>query len=70
MNIQDALKEIQSWLYLNGIEGVAQGEYEGKPCITVYVSLPNTETILPTVYKGFKVVIEPTEQFAIQGGPL
>lgn len=70
MNIQDALKEIQSWLYLNGIEGVAQGEYEGKPSITVYVSLPKTETILPTVYKGFKVIIEQTDQFAIQGGPL
>ncbi|CAM3626335.1 hypothetical protein ZORO111903_13920 [Zobellia roscoffensis] len=70
MNIEDALKEIQSWLFLKGIEGVAQGEYDGKPCITVFVSLTEVKNTLPETYKGFKVVIESTTEFGIQGGAL
>lgn len=70
MNIEDALKEIQSWLHLDGIEGVAQGEYDNEPCITIYVSFPEVETMLPATYKDFKVVIERTDEFTIQGGPL
>lgn len=70
MEIEEALHEIQPWLFLEGVEGVAQGEYENEPCITVFVSLPEVQTVLPSMHRGYKVVVEHTDQFMIQGGPL
>ena len=69
MDIENVLKEIQSWLFLNGIEGVAQGENDLEPCITVFISNREIETIIPSTHKGFKVVIEYTDEFNIQTLP-
>ncbi|WP_422104466.1 hypothetical protein [Winogradskyella sp.] len=66
MKIEDALIEIESWLFLDGIDGVAQGEYESQPCITIFLSNPEARCIIPSEYKGYKIVIDETDQFGIQ----
>ncbi|GAA4271528.1 hypothetical protein U6A24_13155 [Aquimarina gracilis] len=66
MKIEEALNEIESWLFLDGVEGIAQGEYESRPCITIFLSNPEVKFMIPSEYKGYKVVIDETDQFGIQ----
>ena len=40
MTIEKTLRELQHWMELEGIEGIAQGLFNNKPCITVFSSLP------------------------------
>ena len=50
------------WMSYNGVEGVAEGEKEGKPCILVLISIePSGLTdSIPSTFKGFPVVIKKT----------
>jgi hypothetical protein len=54
---------------LNGVTGIAQGEYEGKPCIKVFVT-KNTEEItrkIPSEIEGYAVRIEESGTFKALG---
>lgn len=48
------------WLSFEGVEGVAQGEKEGKPCILVLISVDPSGIAdsIPDTFKGYPVVIE------------
>ena len=63
MTITQALEEVQNWFDYKGVEGIAEGRHEGKPCITVFVSGDYDKTVFPDNYKGFKVIIERTGLF-------
>lgn len=49
----------------NGVEGIGQGESEGSPCITVFVSRPKEEfrDLIPDSIEGYKVVISESGTF-------
>lgn len=63
MTITQALKEVQHWFDYKGVEGIAEGEYNGKPCITVFVSTEQDKSPFPDEYKGYKVIVEQTGLF-------
>ena len=58
--IQEAVDEASGWLELDGVEGVAQGEKDGKECVIVLASRPASElsAVIPKTFKGFPVIIE------------
>jgi hypothetical protein len=60
LELQKAINEASEWIEFDGVEGVGQGEKEGKDCIIVLVSCPPSEllNIIPTTFKGFPVVIK------------
>ncbi len=63
-DIDEALRHAEAWLHdIAGVEGVAQGESNGTVCITVFVSLGEAAEKIPTIFRGFKVVVEPTDAF-------
>jgi hypothetical protein len=61
--IQDVLKKnTASLMSIPGVQGVAIGENQGKPCILVLVLKKNSETTatIPSQLEGFPVVVEET----------
>ncbi|MDH3710719.1 MAG: hypothetical protein OER04_12560 [Cyclobacteriaceae bacterium] len=50
------------WLSIQGVEGVAEGEKDGKPCILVMTSAEPSELSdkIPDTFKGYVVVLEKT----------
>lgn len=60
--IQQAIDEAGEWLNIDGVEGVAPGEREGKTLIVVFASVHPSELAdrIPTTFKEFSVVIEET----------
>ena len=50
------------WMSYDGVEGVAEAEKEGKPCILVLISIePSGLTdSIPSTFKGYPVVMEKT----------
>ena len=63
MTITQALEEVQHWFDYQGVQGIAEGMHEGKPCITVFVLEDCDKTVFPDRYQGFKVIIEQTGLF-------
>lgn len=61
-----ARKQAEAWLDIAGVEGVAEGESDGEPCITVFVSLEEAAKKIPASCHGIKVVIEHTDPFGAQ----
>ena len=57
-------KELMS---IPGVEGVAQGICNGKPCIKVYVvkESPELKRKIPETLEGYKVMIEETGEFRV-----
>lgn len=63
VDFPEALQHAQVWMdEVQGVEAVGECEFEGEPCISVYISLPEAAARLPSEFQGFKVVIE-------HGGP-
>lgn len=58
--IDQALTQANEWLRMAGVEGVAQGEQDGQPCILVLASQPAAElkALLPKTLLGFPVIIQ------------
>lgn len=58
-SLEAALAKAAAWLERDGIEGVAQGEIHGEPCILVLASRPAGELgeRVPTRLDGFPVMI-------------
>ena len=54
-----AIAKAAQWLELEGVEGVAQGEHDGEPCILVLATRPAREVRerIPATFEGFRVVI-------------
>lgn len=59
-NIDQAIAQANEWLRLDGVEGIAQGEQDGQPCILVLASRPEAEikALLPETLLGFPVMIQ------------
>ncbi len=65
MDIFKALKEAESWMdTIEGVEGVAEGKSDGRPCITVFISLEDAKTKIPESLHGFKVVCDVSGGFS------
>ncbi len=48
MDFVSALRQAQSWVgSIAGVEGVAEGIFDGQPCITVFVSTAEPRAHLP-----------------------
>ncbi len=58
MKIEDALKEVNHWIEIEGVEAVGQGSADGNDCIIIVLSNPQKELKqdIPNEYKGFKIV--------------
>lgn len=58
--IEKALEQAQDWLAVDGVEGVAQGERDGRLCIVFFTSRPAAEMqpLLPKALSGFSVVVQ------------
>ena len=61
VNFNEALKEAEAWLNFEGVEGIAEGEINGKPCISVFVSRKVKE--IPDEQRGVRVVVEGSGEF-------
>lgn len=48
------------WINLDGVEGIAEGDWEGKPCIMVLTSKDSSQiaALIPKSFKGYPVIIE------------
>ena len=53
-----------------GVTGVAQGEFEGRPCIKVFVSRKTRDVVrrIPSEMDGYTVRIEESGTFRALGG--
>ena len=59
-NLNQAIAQANEWLRLAGVEGIAQGEQDGQPCILVLASRPAAELkpLLPDTLLGIPVTIQ------------
>jgi acetolactate synthase small subunit len=60
IKLQQALKEAQSWMDIEGVEGVGQGKINDRDCIIVFISLktPEIEKKIPSKFEGIPVDIQ------------
>ena len=60
LELQEIINEASKWIEFNGVEGVGQGEKDGKDCIIVLISCSPSEISdrIPTIFKGVPVIIE------------
>jgi hypothetical protein len=58
-------KHTKRLMLLPGVVGVAQGEFENKPCIKVYVTRKSQEVLgqVPSNLEGYRVIIEESGKF-------
>jgi hypothetical protein len=58
------------WLALPGVEGVGVAECDGKPCLKVFISAPDTSHAgIPSEADGYPVQIEVTGPFRALENP-
>ena len=59
MDFKSALSQAQAWINeIDGVESVAEGLYDGKPCITVFVSSAVPRNTLPDTLGEWKIVVQ------------
>jgi len=70
LKLREAIDEASEWMKFDGVEGVGQGEKDGKDCIIVLSSCSPSELsgIIPATSKGFSVVIEESGVISTQYG--
>ena len=64
------LEEYSSTLMaILGVVGIAQGEYNGEPCLKVFAAKKSSELLeqIPHVLGGYRVIIEETGEFRALG---
>lgn len=69
-SIESVLKEHASIIMaVPGVVGIAQGEYEGEPCIKVFTAKmsPELPGQIPPVLDGYRVIVEETGEFQALG---
>lgn len=66
--IQEAIDNASEWMKYEGVEGVAQGEKDGKDCILVLASCVSSKLsgLIPSSFMGFPVIIDETGIINIQ----
>jgi hypothetical protein len=70
MDISNAVTHALVWLDQHpAVQGVAEGRYHAKPCITVFSTDKATATLLPKTFKGFRVVVDSGGEFLPASGP-
>ena len=68
--IESVLKEHTSILMaVPGVVGIAQGEFEGEPCIKVFTANMSPELLgqIPPLLGGYRVIVEETGEFRALG---
>ena len=68
--VKSVLEENTSLLMaIPGVVGIGQGEYDGKPCIKVFVKEKSPELLsqIPENLGGYSVIIEETGEFHALG---
>ncbi len=67
---QATIEQVQSkysdqWMSIPGVVGTGVGEFQGKPCIKVFVSKKTSELEkkIPATADGYRVIIEETGEF-------
>ena len=68
--IEEVLREhTDSLLSIPGVVGTAQGQYEGSPCISVFVSnkTPDLLKKIPSAIEGYTVVVKETGEIRALG---
>ncbi len=52
-----------------GIVGIAQGEFNGEPCLKVFAAKKSPELLeqIPQVLGGYRVILEETGEFRALG---
>ena len=67
-NIHKVIKEAESWMGLPGVEGVAEGKKNNKPCIVVLISTESAElkNKIPATFKGYPVTFQESGIIGIQ----
>ena len=59
MDFMSALSQAKAWIdEIDGVESVAEGLYDGRPCITVFVSRAVPRSTLPDALGEWKVVVQ------------
>ena len=64
--IQEVLGEhTDEWMAIPGVVGVGIGQFEGRPCIKVFLAEKTEESAakLPTAVEGHRVITEETGKF-------
>ena len=64
--IQQILEEhTPLWMAIPGVAGTAIGEFEGRPCIKVFLAQASDELAarFPSTLEGHRVVLEATGEF-------
>ena len=65
-NIKEVLKKHADGLMdVPGVAAVGEGEWQGKPCIRVLVSNPNSDALgrIPNMIEGYPVLVEESGEF-------
>ena len=65
-SIESVLKEHTPILMaLPGVVGTAQGKYQGKPCIKVFIAKMSPDLLrqIPSLLNGYRVMVEETGEF-------
>ena len=59
----------KEWMAIPGVEGIAIGLLEGKPCITVFSSIEadKLRAKIPSTAEGYPVIIKETGKFHALG---
>ena len=54
---------------LPGVVGIAQGEYEGEPCLKVFAAKKSPKLLeqIPQLLGGYRVIVEETGEFRALG---
>ena len=62
-------KHTQRLMLLPGVRGIAQGEFDCKPCIKVYVTGKTHELLrqIPSNLEGYMVIVEESGEFQALG---
>ncbi len=69
LKLREAINEASEWIEFDGVDGVGQGEKDGKDCIIVLTSCPPSKLsgIIPITFREFPVVIEESGTISTQG---
>lgn len=67
-NMDVILQKAEALMHLPGVEGVAIGEKEGRPCLLVFNSLPaaHLSRHIPSPFEGLEVVYQDTSVIEAQ----
>ena len=68
ISVGEAMKEVKSWMDIDGVEGISRTKIEGVEYLMVYVSKPpeKMKDEIPDNYKGIPVLLKKTGKIISQ----